>query len=199
MLVDGAMADALRARVQAPVQAVDGGFYLGENPSLPRIGDIRISYHIAPAGPISVIGQQLGSDFTPYPTKAGNRILMVKPGTISAADMFNDAQRDTMIWTWIVRLFCAVTMFIGFKLILDPVVVIADVVPFAGNLLGAGTALVSFIVTAVVAPLVIAVAWLWYRPLLSIIVIAVVVGLVLGLRMLAGRRMPTQHATPVTA
>jgi high-affinity Fe2+/Pb2+ permease len=90
-------------------------------------------------------------------------------------------------------------MFIGFKLILDPVVVIADVVPFAGNLLGAGTALVSFIVTAVVAPLVIAVAWLWYRPLLSIIVIAVVVGLVLGLRMLADRRMPTQHATPVTA
>jgi len=141
VLVDSAMADALRARVQAPVQAIDGRLYLGENPSHPRIGDIRISYHVAPAGPISVIGQQLGSDFTPYPTKAGNRILMVKPGTISAADMFNDAQRDNVTWTWIVRLFCAFIMFIGFKLILDPIVVFADVVPFVGSLMASGAAL----------------------------------------------------------
>src|SRR5262249_49174092 len=187
MVVDAAMADALRARVHTPVQAIEGRFYLGENPSQPRIGDIRISYHFAPTGPISVIGEQLGSDFTAYQTKAGHRILMVKPGTISAAEMFNDAQRDSVIWTWIVRFFCAFIMFIGLKLILDPIVVIADVAPFIGNLLGAGASLASFIVTAVFAPLVIAATWLWYRPTVSIIVIAVGAGLALGLRMLAGR------------
>jgi Transmembrane protein 43 len=198
MLVDSSMADALRTRVHGPVQAVDGRFYLGDNPSQPRIGDIRVSYHFAPAGPVSIIGQQSGSDFTLYQTKAGNRILMAKPGTSSAVDMFNDAQRDNVIWTWIVRFFCALIMFIGFKLILDPIAVIADVVPFIGNLMGAGAALVSFIVTAVVAPVVIAVAWLWYRPMVSIIVIAVGAGLALGMRMLAGRRTPTQ-AVPATA
>jgi Transmembrane protein 43 len=123
------------------VQAIDGRFYLGDNPSQPRIGDIRISYHFAPAGPVSIIGQQSGSDFTLYQTKAGNRILMVKPGTTSAVDMFDDAQRDNVIWTWVLRFICAFIMFIGFKLILDPIVVIADVVPFIGNLMGAGAAM----------------------------------------------------------
>ena len=199
MLVDAAMADALRARVHGPVQAIDGRFYLGDNPAQPRIGDIRISYHVAPAGPVSIIGQQSGSDLTPYQTRAGNRILMVKPETISAVDMFNDAQRDNVIWAWILRFICAFIMFIGFKLILDPIVVIADVVPFVGNLLNAGAALVAFMVTAVVAPVVIAAAWLWYRPMVSIIVIAVGAGLTLGLRMLAGRRTPTHQAAPATA
>jgi hypothetical protein len=199
MPVEAAMADALRTRVHGPVQAIDGRFYLGDNPSQPRVGDIRVSYHFAPAGPVSIIGQQPGSDFTLYQTKAGNRILMVRPGTTSAVDMFDDAQRDNVMWTWIARFFCAFVMFVGFKLILDPIVVIADVVPFIGNLMGAGAALVSFIVTAVVAPLVIAVAWLWYRPIVSIIVIAVGAGLALGLRMFAGRRTLTQQAAPATA
>jgi hypothetical protein len=197
--VDTAMADALRARVHGPMQAIDGRFYLGENPSQPSIGDIRISYHFVPAGPVSIIGQQSGSDFTPYQTKAGNRILMVKPATTSAVDMFSDAQRDNVIWTWVLRFVCAFIMFIGFKLILDPIVIIADVVPFIGNLLGAGAALVAFIVTAVIAPVVIAVAWLWYRPLVSIIVLAVGAGLALGLRMLASRRTSAQQAAPATA
>jgi hypothetical protein len=199
MPVEAAMADALRTRVHGPVQAIDGRFYLGDNPSQPRVGDIRVSYHFAPAGPVSIIGQQSGSDFTLYQTKAGNRMLMVRPGTTSAVDMFDDAQRDNVMWTWIARFFCAFVMFVGFKLILDPIVVIADVVPFIGNLMGAGAALVSFIVTAVVAPLVIAVAWLWYRPIVSIIVIAVGAGLALGLRMFAGRRTLTQQAAPATA
>jgi hypothetical protein len=199
MPVEAAMADALRTRVHGPVQAIDGRFYLGDNPSQPRIGDIRVSYHFAPAGPVSIIGQQSGSDFTLYQTKAGNRILMVKPGTTSAVDMFSDAQRDNVMWSWIVRFLCAFIMFVGFKLILDPIVVIADVVPFIGNLMGAGAALVSFIMTAVVAPVVIAVAWLWYRPMVSIIVIAVGAGLALGLRMLAGRRTPAQQAAPAAA
>jgi len=113
--------------------------------------------------------------------------------------MFSDAQRDNVIWSWIVRFICAFIIFIGFKLILDPIVVIADVVPFIGNLMGAGAALVSFIVTAVVVPVVIAVAWLWYRPMVSLIVLAVGAGLALGLRMLAGRRTPAQQAAPATA
>ena len=199
MPVEAAMADALRARVHGTVQAIDGRFYLGDNPSEPRIGDIRVSYHFAPTGPVSIVGQQSGSDFTLYHTKAGNRILMVKPGTSSAVDMFNDAQRDNVIWTWILRFICAFILFIGFKLILDPIVVIADVVPFIGNLMGAGAALVSFMVTAVVAPVVIAMAWLWYRPMVSLMVLSVGAGLALGLRMLAGRRTPTQQVAPATA
>jgi hypothetical protein len=198
--VDAAMAEALRAHVSGPVQAIDGRFYLGEDPSQPRLGDMRIGYRLVPAGAVSVIGRQSGTDFTDYQTKAGDRLLMVKPGTISAADMFKNAQAENKVWTWIIRVIGMFAMFLGFRLILNPLVVVADVVPFIGNLLGAGASLVSFIVTAVVAPLVIAMAWLWYRPLVSLIVIVVGAGVALALRMLAGRRaVGAQQAAPAPA
>jgi Transmembrane protein 43 len=171
--VDAAMAEALRARVSGPVQAVDGRFYLGADPSAPRIGDMRVSYRAVPAGAVSIVGRQSGSDFADYQTHAGDKLLIVKPGTKSAIEMFNTAQSENKMWTWIIRIVGAAMMYVGFQLIFAPLVVVADVVPMIGNVLGAGASLVSFIATAVLAPLVIAIAWLWYRPLVSIIVLAV--------------------------
>jgi len=197
--VDAAMAEALRARVGGPVQAVDGRFYLGNNPSQPRIGDIRIGYRLVPAGPVSVVGRQSGSDITDYQTTAGDALLMVKPGTISAADMFKNAQRENVFWTWVIRFVGAFVMYLGFFLILNPLVVIADVVPVVGNVLGAGASLVSFMLTAVLAPIVIAIAWLWYRPLISIAVLVVGAALAFGLRRLAGRRVAVRQAAPAAA
>ena len=107
---------------------------------------------------------------------------------MSAAGMFKDAQDENRILTWIFRLVGVIVMFIGLTLVLRPLVVVADVVPFIGNMLGAGAALVSAVVTAVVAPLVIAIAWLWYRPLVSIIAIVIGLGVAFGLRALAKRK-----------
>ena len=70
--------------------------------------------------------------------------------------------------TWILRFGGVLAMFIGFMLILNPLVVVADVVPFIGNILSAGAGIVSLVLTAIVAPVVIAVAWFWYRPLVSV-------------------------------
>jgi hypothetical protein len=77
-------------------------------------------------------------------------------------------------------------------MILSPLVVVADVIPLVGDILGAGASLISFMATAVLAPLVIAIAWLWYRPLVSLIVIAVGAAVAFGLRMLRG----SQKSTP---
>jgi hypothetical protein len=172
------VADALAQRLRRTVQSVDGRLYFGTDPSSPRIGDLRISYKLAPAGPTSVIGRQAGSDFSDYQTQAGDRLLMASAGIRSAADMFKQAEAENRILTWILRFVGALLMFIGFGLILRPLVVVADVVPFIGNILGAGAGLVSLVLTAVLAPLVIAIAWFWYRPLVSLAVIAG--GLVIG-------------------
>ena len=127
------------------MSAVDGVFYLGADAAQPRIGDLRISYTVTPAGPVSIVGRQSGVDFAPYQTQAGDRLLMVKPGTISAADMFKEANREAAILTWVLRFIGALVMFVGFALMLNPLVVVADVVPFIGNVLGAGASLVSLI------------------------------------------------------
>src|SRR5262249_28783861 len=107
------------------------------------------------------------------------------------------------IMTWILRLVGVIAMFIGFLLILNPLVVVADVVPFIGNILSAGAGVVSLVLTAVVAPVVIAIAWLWYRPLVSVVVLAVGLGLAYGFKRLAHRKVaaqaPQQAPAPASA
>lgn len=192
--VEPAMATALRGRVGGPVQAIDGRFYLGADAGTPRVGDLRISFALAPQGPVSVIGQQAGSDFTEYQTKAGDRLLMVKSGTVSAAAMFKSALEENRILTWILRFIGTVVMYIGFALILKPLVVVADVVPLIGNILGAGAGLVALLCTAVLAPVIIATAWFWYRPLVSLVAIAIGAALAYGIKTLAARRAGAQPA-----
>ena len=197
--VTPAVADGLRGRVGGPAQAIDGKLYLGANPNEPRVGDLRVSFMIAPVGPASVIGRQTGTDFTEYQTKAGDRLLMARPGTRSAAEMFKAAQDENRVLTWALRAVGALAMFIGFLLILNPLVVVADFVPLIGSILGAGAALVALVLTAALAPLIVAVAWLWYRPIVSLIAIAAGIAVAYGFKTLASRRAAARRQVPAPA
>jgi hypothetical protein len=171
-----------------PAQVVDGALYLGPNPSEPRVGDLRITYKIAPLGPTSFIARQVGADLQEYQTKAGDALLLARSGLVAPEAMFAQAQAENRILTWVLRLVGAIFMFVGFVLILRPIAVLGDVVPFIGSILGAGTALAALLLTMVVAPLVVAIAWLFFRPLVSIAVIAVGAAIAYGLHQLAARR-----------
>jgi hypothetical protein len=96
--------------------------------------------------------------------------------------------------TWILRLIGAVVMFTGFGLLLRPLVVVADVVPLIGDILGAGAGIVSLFMTVILAPLVIAVAWFWYRPVVAVAVIAGGLVVAYGLKTLAARRSAARRA-----
>jgi hypothetical protein len=192
--LDPSLANRLAGRIKGPVQVADGRIYLGDNPSQPRIGDLRISYRLAPAGPASIIGRQAGSGFADYQTKAGDALLLVRPGAHSAADMFAAAQRENRIMTWILRFAGVFAMFLGFTLVLRPLVVVADVVPFIGSILSAGAGIVSLVLTSIVAPIVIAVAWFWYRPLVSAAVLVLGLGLAYGFKRWASQRAAARKA-----
>jgi hypothetical protein len=198
--VDPALAEQARAHISGPLSVANGMFYIGASPDEPHVGDLRVGYKQAPAGPVSVIGQAAGTDFTGYQTKAGDRLLLVQPGALSAAAMFDAAQHDNEVLTWVIRLIGVVAMFIGFALVLGPLVVVADVVPLIGDILGAGTALVSLVATLVVAPVVIAIAWFFYRPIVAIAVLVVGFALAYGVRKLApGRKTPASPAQSAAA
>lgn len=192
--IDPSLAKAVSTRVRGPVHAVDNYIYLGDDPSQPRIGDLRVSYRFAPAGPASIVGRQAGNGFAEYQTQAGDALLMARPGTMSAAEMFAAAHRDNRILTWILRFAGVFAMFIGFLLILKPLVIVADVVPFIGSILGAGAAIVSLVLTAIVAPTVIAIAWFWYRPLVSAVVLGIGLALAYGFNRWASHRASARRA-----
>ncbi|HRD76836.1 MAG TPA: TMEM43 family protein, partial [Hyphomicrobiaceae bacterium] len=163
------------------------------DPGAPRIGDLRVSYRILPAGPLSIIGAQSGSDFAPYQTKAGDKLLMVETGLKPADEMFKGAQRSNTILTWVIRAVAVLVMWIGFSMLFGPFVVLADVIPFLGSLVGIGAGLAAAVATLVVAPVSIAIAWFAYRPIVS----AIVLGVGLVLAFLLKRASPKRTPQPV--
>ena len=52
--------------------------------------------------------------------------------------------------------------------------------------------IVSLALTAILAPVVIAIAWFWYRPLVSVVVLAVGLGIAYGFKRRARRSGGTQ-------
>jgi hypothetical protein len=177
-LGDGARIDvdpailAGRPAQTPPEQIVDGILYLGANPAAPQVGDLKLSYWLTPNGPVSAIGRQTGGGISPYQTKAGGTLYIIDSGELEAAQMFKQAESENAILTWAIRGGALLAMFIGFTLIVAPLSVLASVIPFLGSLVGAGAGLTAFVLTLVVGPLTIAIAWFAVRPLMSIGVVA---------------------------
>ncbi len=55
-------------------------------------------------------------------------------------------------------------------------------VPGAGTIVGAGAGIIAFLVAAPASLITIAIAWLFYRPLIGIILIVIAVALTVALR-----------------
>jgi Transmembrane protein 43 len=185
--VDTALEGRIRERGNK-TQIVDGVIYLGADPANPAIGDLRISYHVARPTTATIVGRQSGWDFATFQTKAGDALLFAKSGAVTAADIFAQAQEENRMLTWILRAVGIVVMLIGFALLCSPLIALGDIIPIVGSILGAGAVFVAIFLTALLAPLVIASAWLWYRPLIALGVMGVGVGIAILTRLLTGRR-----------
>jgi hypothetical protein len=150
-----------------------GKIYLGANPAQSQIGDVRVAFSVVPPGEVSLLAEQSGDSFQAYRTKAGGMIEMIKSGRHDAGAMFAAAHAENTLLTWILRLVGFFLIWIGFSLVLAPLSVLADVVPLFGNLVGAVTGFVTFLLALALSALVIAVAWIFFRPLLAILLFAV--------------------------
>lgn len=149
------------------VQAWQGGLYFGANPASPAVGDVRVGYQVVRPQPVSVLSRQAGSTFGPFTTSVGTEIERLDEGTLTAQQMFQAAKDEAAMIKWLLRAAGWFVMFVGFALIFKPLSVLADVVPFIGGLVGLGTAFVAFGLSAVGSLTTIAIAWIFYRPLIG--------------------------------
>lgn len=155
-----------------------GQLYKGTDPASPKVGDLRVTFSIIKSGAVSVIAKQVAGKLEAYATKSGTEVLELRSGTLTSAQIIAAAQAENATLTWILRLVGFIVTTIGFALVLKPLVVVADVVPLFGNLLEFGTLLAAGVAGLAVSLVTIAIAWLFYRPMLSIglfVVIAAVV------------------------
>ncbi len=164
------------------VTLADDGFYRGSNPAAPQVGDVRVRFMVANPAEVSVIARQTGHTFEPYATKAGGTIELLQMGNHSADAMIRQAQESNAMLAWILRLVGFLLMLGGLNLIFKPLSVFVDVLPILGTIVGVGTGFVSFLVSAILTLVTIAVAWIFYRPLLGIALIAVAVVIIMAIK-----------------
>jgi len=176
----------------------DGGYYIGESPSSPSVGDLRISFEEVKPVTVSIVAQQTGNSFQAYQTSNGGNISLLKIGQLDANAMFQQAQSENTMLTWILRVVGFFLMTFGLRMFVKPLSVLADVVPFIGNLVEFGTGIISFLIALTLTLLTVAVAWIYYRPLLAAIIIGVAIALLWLSRMRVKRvrqqKMPQQLA-----
>ncbi|MBW2525808.1 MAG: TMEM43 family protein [Deltaproteobacteria bacterium] len=172
--------------------------------SQPEVGDHRIRFWVVPAAPVTIVAAQKGSSLGAYQTKAGDPLMIIKAGTVSAAEVFETAQDENRMLTWILRGVGFLMMLIGAALIFRPLVVLADVIPLLGSLLSLGTFLIALAIAIPLSSLTIGIAWVAVRPLIGIPLLVGAVGIlvlaiILGRKRLLSKRAKAAPAAPAPA
>ena len=146
---------------------VDGdGYYFGNSPAQPQVGDTRVQYKSASGGTVSIIAEQNGSTFIPFRAESGADLYLFELGKVSIATMFDNAEKSNKTSTMILRLVGFAVMFVGVTLVLNPLSVAADIIPCVGDCVGCAIGIVAFIVAAVLSLIVIGIAWVANRPVI---------------------------------
>jgi hypothetical protein len=151
----------------AGYQAAGDGFYRGQDPNQPMIGDLRVTFGAIPAQTISVAAAQSDGVLTAYRDANGYTIALAEPGVVTASGLFHDEMRSEGRLTWILRGVGFVAMLIGFVCISRPLTMLFAVLPFLESMVGAGAFLVALTLAVPITLLTIAIAWIAHRPLIG--------------------------------
>ena len=141
--------------------------YLGKNPSYPQIGDVRVTFQQTPPADVSIIAQVIRSTFEPFTASNGYTFSRLTMGTAGMVKMFEGARSSNNTMAWILRVIGILLAVVGLRMIFRILSVIADVIPILGTIVGAGTGFVAFVLGLAWSLIVIAVAWVRFRPLVA--------------------------------
>ncbi len=152
--------------------------YIGTNKTVPNIGDVRITYTYTPADTeVSLIAKTSGNTFVEYTAKNGELYSAISVGVHGAESLIAADKQSNTVTAWLLRFLGVFLVCIGLRLILAPVVVLADVLPILGDIADMGIKLVATVIGVAWSLIVIAIAWFFYRPVLAVVLIAAVIGL----------------------
>ncbi|MEQ8347081.1 MAG: TMEM43 family protein [Sneathiellaceae bacterium] len=179
------MLAALPADMQGRYRIQSNSFVTGDLAS-PQVGDLQVRFAWVAPTDVSAIGRQTGDRLTAFATPTGE-LEILDLGYRDPETMFKAAEDENTVITWIVRVAGIFLIGLGIFLLLSPLARLGDVVPVIGSLLGAGAALVAVIVALPLGFTVIALAWLAFRPLLGLAMLALA-GLAIGGGILLLRR-----------
>ncbi|MDR0444324.1 MAG: TMEM43 family protein [Treponema sp.] len=158
------------------VQVQGNTVYFGKSSSNPEIGDVKITFTKTAPTDISIIAQVVGSTFEPFTAKSGRTFHYVEMGSVGPEAMFSDALKANSALTWILRIIGVILIIWGLWAIFDILPSLFKVLPILGKIVGAGLKFVCGVGGFAWSLTVIAIAWLFYRPLIGLPLLAVAIG-----------------------
>ena len=142
--------------------------YFGDSPGAPRVGDVRVSFTEIPDNQfISIIAQVNGNSFTTWKASNGESFSRLTTGDVSLAKMIQTAEEGNALMTSTLRVLGIFLVIIGLKTVLAPLTVLMDVVPLLGSIMGFGVGIVANLVGIAWSFIIIALAWIRFRPMLA--------------------------------
>jgi hypothetical protein len=162
----------LKAEDRAMLASVqDNVMYLGVSSS-PQIGDMRITLTKIQPADISIIARVVGTTFEEYTASNGRTFSSIAMGTVSADSMIASEKRGNSALTWALRLIGLILVCAGIYSIFNIIPTLFKVLPPLASIVGAGVGLVCFIGGLAWSLVVVSIAWLFYRPLIGVPLLA---------------------------
>ena len=142
--------------------------YFGRVPGSPEVGDVRVTFEKVVPAKVTIMAVVDGDSFKPYKAKNGKRFQTLVMGKKSGDEIIEGEKEANNMILWALRILGIMIIIGGLKGIFGFLETILKVVPFIAGIFGWGVGIVCTVVGIVWSLIVIALAWLFYRPLLGI-------------------------------
>ena len=147
--------------------------YFGRVPGSPEVGDVRVTFEKVVPAKVTIMAVVDGDSFKPYKAKNGKRFQTLVMGKKSGDEIIEGEKEANNMILWALRILGIVIIIGGLKGIFGFLETILKVVPFIAGIFGWGVGIVCTVVGIVWSLIVIALAWLFYRPVLAICLLAI--------------------------
>ena len=147
--------------------------YFGRVPGSPEVGDVRVTFEKVVPAKVTVMAVVDGDSFKSFKAKNGKRFQRLVMGKKSGDEIIDIEKETNNMLLWVFRIFGVMLVIVGLKGIFGFLETILKVVPFIANIFGWGVGVVCTILGLVWSLIVIAIAWLFYRPILGITLLVI--------------------------
>ena len=147
--------------------------YYGRSANAPEVGDVRITFEKVVPAKVTVVSVVDGNTFKPFVASNKKKFQTLRMGKKSIEEIFEEENESNTMWTWILRIVGILLVISGFKSLFSFLETILKVVPFLSSIFAFGVGIICSIVGFVYSLIVIALAWIFYRPVLGIILLVI--------------------------
>ncbi len=160
------------------VHVTGNELYFGKNPAQPQVGDTRIRFTQVSPTDVSIIASVSGNTFKPFKAKNGKTFETLSIGTVSAEEIYSGAHTGNKMFLWLLRILGFFFIYGGLKSVFGILETLLKVVPFLASIMGWGVRIVCGVIALVWSLIIVAFAWLFYRPVIGITLLVIAAVLV---------------------